>query len=185
MSMPARHITLPRFQVDANRINASRKLSFMNQLEKWEENGVITLDISKTAMDEAAAGSARRGRKTMGMVYSLTCSMNNNEKQQMRTISYTLFPDGCNTENERRDVEIIFNAKKYGYTLITNDGGSKRQPGGMLGNRKALKQAVGVDIVTDEEAVEMVKRKIILRDNLARQVALETGQCLPAWVEKD
>ena len=36
------------------------------------------------------------------------------------------------------DIEIVFNAAKYEGILVTADGGSRRQLGGILGNRAAL-----------------------------------------------
>jgi hypothetical protein len=65
--------------------------------------------------------------------------------------------------NEANDVEIAFNANKYGAILVTADGGSRRQPGGILGNRVALAR-LGVQVMSDGEAVALVREKIQERD---------------------
>jgi hypothetical protein len=87
-------------------------------------------------------------------------------------------------QSERNDVEVVFNAKKYGAALITADGGSRRQPGGILGNRTALSR-LGVSVVTDAEAVELVRRKIAERDARLRAQAARNGTVLPPWVGAD
>lgn len=183
---PDRCLHLPRFQIDTNRINAKQKLPNMNKLEKLSDDGVISLEISEVASKEASAGSnPARSRKTIGMIYSITYADTPDEQHRMQLISDILFPGRKLTQNEKNDVEIVFNAKKYGYTLITSDGGSKSQPGGILGKRDELKKAVGVDIVTDEEAVNQVKQKIKSRDNYAREYVKRYEGQLPEWVGKD
>lgn len=184
--MPERYIHPPGFQIDTNRINARQMLPNMNQLEKWAEEGVISLDISQTAMQEVSSGKdLQRNQKTGGMIYSITHASRPNERRDMALIAGILFPCQQLKTNAKKDVEIVFNAKKYGYILVTNDGGSKKQPGGILGNRVELKKQLGVDILTDEEAVKLVRQKIASRDILARRVSEQTGQKLPDWVGKD
>ena len=46
-----------------------------------------------------------------------------------------MFPNGAKDDNELNDVRIVCEAKKYEAILVTGDGGSKAQPGGILGNR--------------------------------------------------
>jgi hypothetical protein len=41
------------------------------------------------------------------------------------------------------------------YPLITDEGDSKSQKGGMLGNRVKL-NGIGIQVVRDSEAVEMI-----------------------------
>ncbi|MCG2759119.1 MAG: hypothetical protein L6263_11905 [Desulfobacteraceae bacterium] len=62
--------------------------------------------------------------------------------------------------------------------------GSKRQPGGILGNRDKL-TALGVQVMRDHEAVEIVKQKIVKRDQLAKKIASYKNDPLPEWVGKD
>ena len=68
--------------------------------------------------------------------------------------------------------------------LVTNDGDSKRQTGGILGHREALAR-LGVSVMTDAEAVTYVRRKIAERDERMRLRAERDGARLPTWVGKD
>ena len=52
-----------RFQIDANRINASGQLQYMNTLEQWKKNKVIRIMMAQKAQDEAAHGNRNRARK--------------------------------------------------------------------------------------------------------------------------
>jgi hypothetical protein len=102
----------------------------------------------------------------------------------MAAIEKALFPNGAQTPNDRKDIEIVFNAAKYGATLVTGDGSSRSQPGGILGGREALRR-LGIRVLTDSEAVGVVREKIVERDGLARLVAADEGVPLPGWVDKD
>ena len=82
------------------------------------------------------------------------------------------------------DVEIVFNAIKYGRILITHDGGSRRQPGRILGHREQLEK-LGAHVVTDEEAVALVEQRIRERDRRLVGNSEHTGQPLPEWVGRD
>ena len=68
--------------------------------------------------------------------------------------------------------------------LVTDDGGSKRQPGGILGNRDALGQ-LGVKVMRDEEAVQYVIRQLLHRDRNAIDCWRVMGKPLPDWVNQD
>ena len=87
--------------------------------------------------------------------------------------------------NEENDVLIILHAKQNHCILVTNDGGSKRQPKGMLGNNERLLNEIGVKVMSDTEAVELVEGKIIERDDRARRIAQRFCETLPEWVGKD
>jgi hypothetical protein len=102
----------------------------------------------------------------------------------LRKIKEVLFPNGIKSINEKNDVEIVFNAWKYDRILVTDDGGSKKQPGGILGSRDKL-AALGIKILRDYEAVELVKEKIIRRDQSALKVASYKKEPIPQWVGKD
>jgi len=147
MNMPERYVYLD-FHIDTNRINAKSRLDFMNILEHWYENDVIFLEMAEVAQNEAtkSQNSIRTEASTP------------DEARMLRKIKDILFPRGVKNINERNDVEILFNAWKYGAILITDDGGSKRQPGGILGNRDKL-TALGIQVMRDHEAVEIVKQK--------------------------
>lgn len=69
--------------------------------------------------------------------------------------------------------------------LVTKDGASKSQPGGILGNRDKLQNIAGIKILSPKEAVDFVASKINERDDFNRRIAQETGKNLPNWTGKD
>lgn len=75
-----------------------------------------------------------------------------------RKIEAALFPQGSKTENESNDVKIVYEAAHYAAILVTRDGGSRAQPGGILGNRDKLKDIV--QILSDSEAVALSARTL-------------------------
>lgn len=145
--------------IDANRINAKNKSDAMNKLEKWHEDGVIILEMSRTAQEEAAKGSKNRRRKAYGLIFTETVANTAEEQKVIRSIEMILFPNGIKNQNEKNDVDIVFNAYKYADILVTADGGSKRQPGGILGNAEALLKH-GLKIMSDYDAVAYIEKLI-------------------------
>ncbi|MCK4261634.1 hypothetical protein KAW55_01275 [bacterium] len=173
------------FQIDTNRINSRGRLKNMNQLEKWHDDGVIVIEMSEVAQKEAIdSRDQKRLSKTTGYIYSKTLSHNIEEQELMKKIERILFPSGARNRNEKNDVEIIFNAKKYRFILVTSDGGSKSQPGGILGHKAELKK-LGIEITSDKDAVQHVKSKIMKRDQHAISRHQKYGLPLPEWVGKD
>lgn len=180
-----RRLLYESFQIDTNRINSRQRLPYMNKLERWEDDGVIHIDMSLVAHREALAGADRqRGRKAHSRIYTLTYADTPPEQERLRRIERILFPSGARTANERNDIEIVFNAGKYGRILVTADGASRQQPGGILGNRTALER-LGIRVMADSEAVAHVEGLIEGRDRFAREVARFTREPLPGWVGKD
>jgi len=174
------------FHIDTNRINTRQDLENINRLEEWARNDVISLDMAEVTMHEATAGhNPQRTTKALNSIYSETLANTPHEKQMLSDIERILFPNGADTQNKRNDAEIVFNAAKYSRILVTNDGGSKRQPLGIPGNANALKRKVGVEILTDADAVALVERRIKARDALCRKRAELRGTPLPEWVGKD
>ena len=174
------------FHIDTNRINARQKLENMNRLDEWANNGVISLDMAEVTLNEAVSGgNEQRTKKAMGFIYSMTYESTEDEKNMLTNIEHILFPDGADTENKRNDVEIVFNAAKYCRSLVTNDGSSKSQPNGILGNAERLTKEIGVKIVTDAQAVDMVENRIKARDSNCAEHAKRTGEDLPEWVGID
>jgi hypothetical protein len=157
----------------------------MNLLEEWRDDVVILMQMSRTAQEEAAAGgSPARTRKAHSHIFTLTGELADEEDRQVNAIERVLFPGGASTQNEKNDVDVVFNAGKYGAILVTADGGSRRQPGGILGNRAAL-AALGIEVMSDDEAVAHIRRKIQERDERAVRRARRDGKPVPPWVGKD
>lgn len=173
------------FHIDANRINSRRELEHMNRVEKWADDDVIFLEMSQAAQKEAVAGGdPQREQKAYSYGATESSLSSPHERRLWREIEKILFPAGTTTASQRQDVEIVFNAIKYDAILITDDGASKKQPGGILGNRDRLRR-LGVVVMRDEEAVRMVEALIRKRDDLAMKLSQEMGEVLPSWVGKD
>jgi hypothetical protein len=166
------------FHIDTNRINSRGRLEHMNRLETWRDKDIILLYMSKVANDEALAGhDDRRSHKASESIYSYTMADTRDERRELAAIEVCLFPGGARDQNQRNDVEIVFNAKKYGAILVTLDHD-------ITDHIRKLRQ-LGISAMTDAEAVALVETRITERDALARQVADLTGQPLPDWVGKD
>jgi len=184
MNMHERYVSLD-FHIDTNRINAKSRLTYINILERWFEDDVIYLEMSEVAQNEAVkSGSSIRTEKAYTYIATETLASTPDEFRILKQIKEILFPDGIKSTNEKNDVEIVFNTWKYRQILITDDGGSKRQPGGILGNRDKL-AALGIQVLRDHEAVKLVKQKIIQRDQRANKIAAYKNEPLPEWVGED
>ena len=173
------------FLLDTNCINARQKDQYINQLEKWNRDNVIDLMMAETSSDEAAVGNKMREKKSCEYLSTLSYVTTLEEQSQLNRIQEILFPSGAKDQNQKNDVDIVFNALKYDRTLVTMDGDSKSQPGGILGNAKQLNTEFKIKIVRPEKAVEIVKKAIALRDNTTKQDCDRVGAEYPSWVGKD
>lgn len=163
------------FKIDTNRINARQKCPYMNQIEKWHKNSIINVLISKAASLESLQGNnGKRIEKTYGYIISDIREDNPAKSNaDYNLIEKILFPCGAKDDNQKNDVKIVCEAKHSNCILITNDGDSKSQLNGILGNREKLK-AVGVVVMRAEEAVDFIKKLIEENDDLARKFSEET-----------
>lgn len=107
------------------------------------------------------------------------------DEVRFKAIEGVLFPDGAKDENQKNDVRIVPDAIHYVAILVTQDGGSKSQPGGILGNRDTFAKRFAIRILTPDEVVAFVQEKIGERDEFNRQVVREFGGELPAWTGED
>jgi len=138
--MERRMLYTPVFHIDTNMINARSKLPAMNQLEKWAEDGIILINMSNTSFSEAQEGNnISRIKKALSQIFTLTDQNIKESDAIFQTVAAALFPDGITDNNQRNDVIIVCEAIKYNAILVTNDGGSKKEPGGILGNAHKLK----------------------------------------------
>lgn len=183
ISMERRLSYIPVLHIDANLINARQKLPAVNQLEKWFADGVILINMPATAYQETQAdGSVLRTRKANQQIYTAPPAIGPPDALYSK-VEAALFPDGACDDNKRNDVRIVCEAAKYAAILVTNDGGSRKQPGGILGNRHKL--GAMVQILSPEEAVGFVRQKILERDEFNAQVVREHGGELPPWTGQD
>ncbi len=149
----------------------------MNQLERWRDHDVVSINMSGTANDEAKSGNDdRRARKANQQIFTMTPPAGASDPI-FKKIEEVLLPNGAKNENQRNDVRIVCEAVKYAAILVTGDGASKSQPGGILGNRDKLQGLLR--IVSSEEAVELVREKI--RERVAREFGLD----LPTYTGAD
>ena len=175
---------IPVLHIDTNLINARQKLPAVNQLERWYEDGVILINMSSTAHVEARAdGNEIRARKANQQIYTVTPAAAPSDPLFLK-VETALFPGGAQNENQRNDVRIVCEAAKYMAILVTGDGASKTQPGGILGNRRKLADVVKI-IFSPDEAVEFVRGKIRERDEFNEQAVKEGGGELPPWTGRD
>lgn len=176
-----RMLYIPILHIDTNLINAKQKLAAVNELEKWAADEVILMNMSGTAHAEAQAdGHPLRTRKANQQIFTATPVARD---ELYNKIAEALFPQGLVNQNQENDVSIVHEAAKYAAILVTSDGASKSQPGGILGNRDKLHGLV--KILTPEEAVEFVRNKIHERDEFNARVAQQIGADLPEWTGKD
>lgn len=183
MRMERRMLYIPVFNIDTNLINARQRLDAVNQLERWYRDEVILINMSATAYLEAQTdGDRGRTRKANEQIYTATAPVDRNDPLFKR-VERALFPQGTKDENQRNDVRIVSEAAKYQAILVTADGASRSQPGGILGNRDEL--AGLVQIMSPDEAVAFVRNKILERDDFNRRVAEQIGGELPSWTGHD
>ena len=176
------------FRIDSNRINMRGNLPCMNQLENWHNKEVIIMDISEFAYNEVSRGEGLRSKLRKEKAEELfigETSVSRMDKITITEIVSLLFPKGIRAKNESNDVMIVFNAINDYRILVTSDGRSKRQPGGILGNAPKLHQKFGLLVMSDEEAVQFIRQSVKNRDDNARWVSRVTGQKLPEWAGQD
>ncbi len=143
------------FLIDANQINACRHVDEMNELERLQALGMVELLMPAPADDEARVGSANRANK-VDTYFTLDARAGQGTMFDRREeIEQIVFPAGALLQNEINDVHILEVARHTRLPLITRDGASKSQPGGMLGNADAL-LALGITVVTAATALAKV-----------------------------
>lgn len=170
----------PVFHIDTNLINARGKLDEINQIENWAENKVILVNMSEVSFREAQQGNnEERTRKALGHIFTIIDNGVDESDPIYQEIARTIFPNGIKDQNQKNDVKIVYHAQHYQAILITNDGGSKRQPGGILGNAKKLNSIV--NIMNPTEAFQFIKAKINDRDEHNQEISKYTGKPVPEW----
>ncbi len=184
MKMARRRLYTPVFHIDTNMINAREKLPAMSQLEKWADDEVILINMSNVSFSEAQQGkNAKRIKKALSQIFTLVDESINESDRMFQMVANAIFPNGIKDDNHRNDVKIVCDAIKWNAILITNDGGSKKQPGGILGNAHKLKDYV--QVMRDYAAVSFINEKIEERDIRSKKISKITGEKLPEWTGLD
>ena len=153
------------FLLDANRINARQQVPEMNELECLQSRGLVVLLMAGPADEEARVGSAIRAKKVDTYVTLDTKAGVGTQFDGREMIEQIVFPAGALLPNEINDVHILEVARQTRVPLITNDGASKNQPGGMLGNADKL-LTLGITVISATAALAHVH--VRLRERLGR-----------------
>jgi hypothetical protein len=178
--MIKRMLSGPAFFLDANRVNAKGKLPAMNQLEKWHADGVIRLKFPEYAQNEAEASrNARRTRKAREYLIPQTLITTDEEQERLRKIQRIIFGDAPLSPQDESDALNVFTAHKYHGILVTADQE-------LLQAADRLRDELhAVVVMTDDQAVEQVRKRLRVRDKMARADAAREVCSLPDWVGKD
>jgi hypothetical protein len=113
-------------------------------------------------------------------------SLDEKEEAEERTkIARIVFPNGLRSDSEGVDVDTIRIAQLWTAIVITNDGDSKSQPGGILGAKSRLHREIGVEVMRDFEAEKLVVRLIRERDHMEILLAAKEGRDVAPWVRSD
>lgn len=173
------------FAIDTNRINARQGLPNMNRLEGWREKGIISILMPQSAHAEALQGAgAKRLLKTSLTIISMNTLEDSDEVMLRAKVGKILCPTGEPDINTANDIDIVVNAHKYNCILITADGSSRTQPGGILGRAQEL-LALGIRVISDAEAAALVEERIQSRDQAVVKSASGQGVEPPFWVGED
>ena len=136
--------------------------------------GKILLSMQKTAYSEAGFGSLLRQQKSELYLYEEIINQKQRFEYKYKQIESMVFPNGAKEKNRKNDLEILVYAAITQIPLITNDGASKSQPGGMLGNKVALKK-LGIRVFSPSEAlaeIASVGRKSVIYSARVGQISL-------------
>lgn len=127
----------------------------MNELERWRDRGCITLVYSDVAHVEASFGCNVRAAKAAEFSWvSINPEYGGNEEVRL-AISEILFPEGPKNQNQLNDVLVVYHAERLGWPLVTTDGNSKTQPGGILGHAAQLLE-IGIEVLSPDDALSKV-----------------------------
>jgi hypothetical protein len=143
--------------------------SELDKIKKWEEDGVITLEVSFSVIDESGRGS--HGEPRLSEVDNYVHLEGNNflgkENEEKKKIEDIVFPNGAKKKNEKMDIQILYDVRCSGATLITLDGNSNSQPRGILGSKNELENLC-IRVLSPLDAVSEIENLIKERDNNAK-----------------
>jgi hypothetical protein len=186
--MERRMLYTPVFHLDTNLINARQVNEAVNCLEKWRTDGVICIAMASVAHAEAQAGKGTgaraRQRKAATHLFTISDAGKAKEDDTFKKVEKILWSE-AKDDNQANDVAIVCEAIKWHAILVTNDGDSSSQKGGILGHRDALREQFGIEIYRPEEAVAVISEKIAERDARNEAIAGMTGMPVPLWSGQD
>jgi hypothetical protein len=146
----------PFYLLDANACNARQKIEELNELEEFSRRGLIVLQHTETTWNEAMSGAGpgalSRDRKVADFVFTGLAGVSELEERWRNQIARILFPSGTKDLSQEGDVRAVLTAKLAGGIFVTRDGGSKTQPGGILGHKAEL-AALGIVVLSFPDAL--------------------------------
>ena len=149
--------------VDTNLVNAREKNLYMNQLEYWFQNEIISYIYTDITIEKELKYFRPGYKKATKKGFQILCSDNYDYLDKVTEFSKIVFKNdyNCLDDNEKNDIDIIYCACNGCRILVTNDGASKKQPRGILGSRKELEEKFGLKIYRDYEIVNYVMECLI------------------------
>ena len=114
---------------------------------------------TKTTWDEAQYGSSIRDQKVGEFAFLGLNNAPELEGPWREAIARVVFPKGVKNDNERRDVEALLTVKIAGGAFVTRDGGSKSQPGGILGHKREL-AGLGIEVLNFDAALQRARETV-------------------------
>jgi hypothetical protein len=151
----------------------------MNQLEKWNSDGVIVLKSTEALWDETPLGSRFRAKATEASAMSgKSCNDQENDKRRSR-IQAIFLGSKTPSENDEVDIKMLFVASFYpGAIVVTDDQG-------ILGAAQELRKEFHIQVMTDSEVVALIARKIGERDLMETRSSIREDRVAADWVGKD
>lgn len=143
------------FFLDANCVNARQQNDALNVLERWRDQEIVTLIYAEITKIEASYGDEVRKDKAD----EFTCVQVNetgDNPEVREAISKIVFPKGPKNQNQMNDVDAVYHAERLRWPLVTMDGNSRSQPGGILGHCDEL-NAMGIEVLAPQQAVSRVR----------------------------
>jgi hypothetical protein len=111
--------------------------------------------MPRIAWNEAEAGNNEDRQEKTWSYYFIGLTHTDSQNHWYTKVEAIIFPNGARSKQEINDIWILVTAREMNYPLVTNDGGSKSQRGGILGNREKLNK-IGIKVIRDYEAVQMI-----------------------------
>ena len=151
---------IPNYLFDTNCINARQRNEDVNNLEDLHNERKISLSMPKIAYSEAGFGSLLRKQKSENYYFEGIVNQEHRFADKYTQIENIVFPNGEKKQNQKNDVDILVYLAITRTPFITMDGASKSQPGGMLGNKAALKK-LGIKILSPSDALVEIASTVL------------------------
>ena len=140
------------FMLDSNRINAQGRQEDISRLEGWRDAGEIAIHLATTVVKEVSRGNGGEQRRAKAEDYLMVYREGPLVDRRREIVKRIMFPDGFRKKSDENDVEIALHM--VGILVTRNKD--------FLNVRDEL-AAIGINVMTDAEAVALVERRLQLR----------------------